>query len=50
MWDNTETDQKAESDDPLANLVIAILIGTVLGAVGFIAALSAGVRVPGLWG
>lgn len=53
MWDNTEPDDQADSAgfaDPLTDLAIALALGCVIGAVGVVAALAAGIRVPGLWG
>ena len=53
MWDNTEPEDARDSAgfaDPLTDFVIALAIGAVLGAIGFMLALAAGIRVPGLWG
>lgn len=53
MWDNTEADDQTDSAgfaDPLADFVTALAIGCVLGAIGFMLALAAGIHVPGLWG
>lgn len=53
MWDNTERSDSADScgfADLPWDYVAAVAVGVVLGAVGFIAALAIGIRVPGMWG
>ena len=52
MWDNTEHRNQADraEADPLLDFVFALLAGLLLGAVVFVAAISVGFRVPGLWG
>lgn len=52
MWDNTEHRSQADRADAdlLPDFVFATLAGLLLGAVAFVAALTVGITVPGLWG
>lgn len=55
MWfdsnDSSSTPgQSAKAPDSLLDFVFAPLAGCLLGAIAFVAALTIGVRVPGLWG
>ena len=52
MWFDTDrnTPARPADSDPLIDYVFALLAGLLLGAVAFVAALTIGIRVPGLWG